>query len=616
MLLVLSLAGTTMGFAQEKQNLHEIFTQKKTEAVQNITLGCESITHFTQTSAPTSALSQLKHQTKEIFLENQKCLEAIKSKSQDLSNFEKALHNNPQTSLNLSEDFFLRCIQEKNLNLNKEEVQQLILSFYLNSFTLRGELLKTIEDHSSFSRLQGHTSFHKSRLYPNNLFQREQIQRINNLSKCSPQDARTYEIAFELKSILDAFKETQALPKEIIETYPLLNDKEIQNLLSSKNLKIEDVGRKIISKFEKSQKQNLQQFESYQIALQCLYNQNSKENCSKSCSSLNISKKNKELFLMNLSKINGLESCAQEKNTPINDPCLSKKSHQKKLNPCETEFMPVHDKEYRLCKANTVLSQLHLNPISSSSVDSFDKNILSDKRSIMSQKWSNLLFLHYKVDPKELQKLIPPPLELDLHNDEAWVSVVPFKMGEVKPGNIANIIPSFPEINVRTYVKYGDQHGVYFLTLDANNKFIVKTSSLFPGLPYKEAEMNQSGEGSAENPFYMKSNRTEKNAPSAAFEASYEVKQEKASLSRYELSRFLVERYRFFGVNKDGCVVKTDINHAKWPIKTATATIKKNTMLDSIPQIKILNQEPIVNYVEEMDVKVWIPKEVGCDKLN
>jgi hypothetical protein len=39
-------------------------------------------------------------------------------------------------------------------------------------------------------------------------------------------------------------------------------------------------------------------------------------------------------------------------------------------------------------------------------------------------------------------------------------------------------------------------------------------------------------------------------------------------------------------------------------------------MLDSIPQIKILNQEPIVNYVEEMDVKVWAPKEVGCEKLN
>lgn len=612
----MSLAGTTMSLAQEKQKVHEIFTEKKPEALQNSTLGCESLTHFAQTSTPTSPLSQLKNETRNLFLKNQKCLEAIKSKSQDLSNFEKALHNTPQTSINLSEDFFQKCIREKKLKLNKEETQQLILSFYLNSFTLRRELLKTIEDHSSFSRLQGNTSFHKSRPYPNNFFQREQIQKINDLAKCSPQDARAYEIAFEIKDILDALKETQPLPKEILETYPLLKDKEIQSLLSSKNLKIEDVGRKIILSLEKSQKQNLLQFESNQLALQCLYNQNSKENCLKSSSPLNILKENNELFLMNLSKIKGLESCAQETNSQTNDPCLSKKSHQKKLNPCETELMPAHDKEYRLCKANTVLSELHLKPISSSSVDSFDKNILNDKRSIMGQKWSNLLFIHYKVDPKELQKLIPPPLELDLHNNEAWVSVVPFKMTEVRPGNIANITPSFPEINVRTYVKYGEQHGVYFLTLDANNKLVVKTSSLFPGLPYKQAEMNQSGEGSAENPFYMKSNRKEKNAPSAAFEANYEVKQEKTSLARDELSRFLVERYRFFGVNKDGCVVKTDINHAKWPIKTATATIKQNTMLDSIPQIKVLNQEPIVNYVEEMDVKVWAPKEVGCEKLD
>lgn len=60
------------------------------------------------------------------------------------------------------------------------------------------------------------------------------------------------------------------------------------------------------------------------------------------------------------------------------------------------------------------------------------------------QEWNRVLFLHWKVSVAELQALLPKHLTLDLHEGNAWVSLVPFTMQEIRP----NGVPAFSPINI------------------------------------------------------------------------------------------------------------------------------------------------------------------------
>ena len=45
---------------------------------------------------------------------------------------------------------------------------------------------------------------------------------------------------------------------------------------------------------------------------------------------------------------------------------------------------------------------------------------------IMTQRWNDLLFLHYTLPPEVIRPLVPDVLTLDTYKQQAWVSVVPF----------------------------------------------------------------------------------------------------------------------------------------------------------------------------------------------
>lgn len=96
------------------------------------------------------------------------------------------------------------------------------------------------------------------------------------------------------------------------------------------------------------------------------------------------------------------------------------------------------------------------------------------------QEWNNAVFLHWRVDHNELRKYVPDALEIDLYNGEAWVSLVAFTMEKIRPRNLPAFPPisDFDEINIRTYVKYNNKQGVYFLSIEGGNKISCKVSNI------------------------------------------------------------------------------------------------------------------------------------------
>lgn len=118
---------------------------------------------------------------------------------------------------------------------------------------------------------------------------------------------------------------------------------------------------------------------------------------------------------------------------------------------------------------------------------------LPEKKWKYYQEWHNTLFFHWKVPKNLIENYIPDGLELDLHNDIAWISLVAF---EVKNMTLRNVPPlpyisNFHEINIRTYVIKDGIPGIYLFSIETDKFIEVLLTRIFIGLPYKKSKINR-----------------------------------------------------------------------------------------------------------------------------
>lgn len=168
----------------------------------------------------------------------------------------------------------------------------------------------------------------------------------------------------------------------------------------------------------------------------------------------------------------------------------------------------------------------------------------------MYQRWEELLFLHWRVDPSVIQATLPPGLFVDTFNGEAWIGVVPFFMEAVRPRFLPPMphLSYFQELNVRTYVH--DENGtpaVWFYSLDANRRLAVWVAQTFFHLPYLFSDMHAKRNETAENWIEYASHR--KGTPETAT-FKYRGIGAFESPDPYSLESFLVDRYWLFSHNK------------------------------------------------------------------
>ena len=97
----------------------------------------------------------------------------------------------------------------------------------------------------------------------------------------------------------------------------------------------------------------------------------------------------------------------------------------------------------------------------------FDKTMCD----IISMNWSNVMFLNLEVDKDSIRRNVPKEFEIRTYNSKTYITLVFFNLES--PGlESLNVPISFSEFNIRTYVRYKTYQGIYFITLDVNNKFI------------------------------------------------------------------------------------------------------------------------------------------------
>jgi uncharacterized protein YqjF (DUF2071 family) len=222
-------------------------------------------------------------------------------------------------------------------------------------------------------------------------------------------------------------------------------------------------------------------------------------------------------------------------------------------------------------------------------------------RWLLAQTWSRLLFAHWAVDPEQLARHLPSGVELDVHDDRAWVAIVAFRMLGSRPllPPRRPVLPPIPELNVRTYVRVGGVPGVWFLSLDASSPFFVNAGRALYGLPYRLAHMTTVTD--RERVHYL-STRSD-----ACFAASYEPCGPSALAAPGSLEHFLVERYRLFAQRR-GRLITAVVSHEPWPLQPAAARIDVNEMA---PRGFAFRGEPLLHFVESVDARISVPHPVS-----
>jgi hypothetical protein len=117
---------------------------------------------------------------------------------------------------------------------------------------------------------------------------------------------------------------------------------------------------------------------------------------------------------------------------------------------------------------------------------------------ILRQRWLDLTFVHWAVEPRELERFFPPGTRPDTFEGQTYVGLVPFRMvGTGLPyGPAVPYFGSFLETNIRLYsVDDTGRRGVVFLSLDANRLAVVAAARSVFGLPYRWARMSHERTG-------------------------------------------------------------------------------------------------------------------------
>lgn len=226
---------------------------------------------------------------------------------------------------------------------------------------------------------------------------------------------------------------------------------------------------------------------------------------------------------------------------------------------------------------------------------------------LMTQRWNDLLFLHYAIPAHKLRAIVPQALTLDTYEQSGWVSITPFWMNHLRPPGIPPLpwVSHFAELNLRTYVTYGGKPGVYFFSLDASHLSAVWGARIFYRLPYWHAAMKVKGRGSAKIDYRSKRSHGPK---PAELRASYGPTAPAFRARPGSLEHFLTERYCLYAVNRKR-LYRADIHHLPWGLEPAAFDLELNTMAQTVG-IELPATPDLAHFSRALKVLVWAPERL------
>jgi uncharacterized protein YqjF (DUF2071 family) len=222
------------------------------------------------------------------------------------------------------------------------------------------------------------------------------------------------------------------------------------------------------------------------------------------------------------------------------------------------------------------------------------------------QRWQTFTFLHWAYDPADVQRLLPPDLEVHTHGGLAWVGLTPFMLRDFHPPGLPAIpwLSSFPETNLRTYVLDSNGlDGLWFFSLEADELATVLGARTLLQVPYQWAAMSVE----AGSRITYRSRR--RWAPAAGHDIVVEPGSPIAAEELGERDHFLTGRWRAF-TKIAGYLVTVPVEHQPWPLWSVRVE-QVNQNLLTAAGLPPPQGEPLAHFSPGVDARFGPPRWSG-----
>ena len=228
---------------------------------------------------------------------------------------------------------------------------------------------------------------------------------------------------------------------------------------------------------------------------------------------------------------------------------------------------------------------------------------------VQQQEWSNLLFAHWPAPVDVIRRLVPDRLEIELWEDTAWLGITAFciRGARLRGTPALPLLSTFPEVDVRTYVRLGDRPGVFFLSLHAPNPVIAAAARLVYHMPYVGAAVTCEVEGDTVR---LRSCREEAGGTPTEWDAAYRPTSEPFEAQPGTRDHFLIDRWALYTEDGEGRLYRAEIHRPPWQVQHAEAEILKNTLAEA-HGIRLPEQEPLLHFSRGVDARIWLPEQVS-----
>src|SRR5688500_16164526 len=222
--------------------------------------------------------------------------------------------------------------------------------------------------------------------------------------------------------------------------------------------------------------------------------------------------------------------------------------------------------------------------------------------------WDELTFLHWRFDPQDVQRLLPPGLTVQTFDGTAWVGLVPFFLRVGLP-RVPSVpwLSRFAETNVRTYVTSADgARGIWFFSLDAARLGAVVVARSTYRLPYFWSEMAIERSGST---IAYRCRRRWPGPRGARSDTRIAIGEPFAPDELGELDHFVTARWALFSAPRAG-LRRALAFHEPWPLHRARAE-RVDDELVRAAGLPAPEGEPLVHYSPSVEVRIGWPTKIG-----
>lgn len=191
---------------------------------------------------------------------------------------------------------------------------------------------------------------------------------------------------------------------------------------------------------------------------------------------------------------------------------------------------------------------------------------------IAQQNWRDVLFIHTPVSLQALREFVPAPFTIDTYDGRAWVSIVLFKATHSRLRYMPEWLsyPLFHQMNIRTYVHFGDERGVYFFSINTDRKLVALGGNTV-SLPFRQAPMTIQNESD----YFLFSGEQLPAEEKGSLQVAYHPYSPVFTPEPGSLPNFLAERYCIW-MTQGSHLVKAPIIHTHWHLQQANTSFRGN----------------------------------------